>query len=69
MVVAVPESVVSLRLPAVIWTASTALVVAERESFLDLGVVGAVAWSVFLAGAVYFLVRVWYAVRSPAASP
>lgn len=49
-----PESLVSVRFPAVVWLASTALIVADHDVGVLPGVVKALAWLVFVAGVVFF---------------
>ena len=63
-----PDSLVSLRLPAVVWIASTALVVANHEGQVALGLVAPLVWLVFLGGVAYFLVGVWRHVTAPGVS-
>ena len=63
-----PDSLVSLRLPAVVWIASTALVVANHDGQVELGLVAPLAWLVFLGGVAYFLVGVWRHVTAPGAT-
>lgn len=55
------ESIVSLRLPAVIWLASTGLLIASEEAGLTFGFVEAIAWLVFLGGVAYFFIRLYIA--------
>lgn len=49
------DSLVALRLPAVVWLASTVIVVANQGSPAAFGAVVPFAWAVFLAGIAYFL--------------
>lgn len=53
-----PESLVSLRLPAVVWLASTAILVADHGAGGPT-LVGLLAWLVFVAGVAFFFVRIW----------
>lgn len=53
------ESLVSLRLPAVIWLSSTALIVLQSTSQRSFGPAALVAWLVFLGGVAYFFGQLW----------
>lgn len=51
------DSLIRLRLPAVIWLASTGLLVADHDTGFTPAIVDAVAWLVFLGGVAYFFNR------------
>lgn len=53
-----PESLVSLRLPAVVWLASTAILVADYGT-RGATLLGLLAWLVFVGGVAFFFVRIW----------
>jgi hypothetical protein len=51
------DSLISLRLPAVVWLASTGLLIVNHDTGFTPTVVDAVAWLVFLGGVAYFFSR------------
>lgn len=57
------ESLVSLRLPAVVWLASTAIVLTDPLPGSPGPLVTWVAWVVFLGGIAFFFAWIWKRTR------